>query len=356
MFNGSSLPPELSVTGDSRIIEGSGVALVHEVRNDSAGKRWKLRIDAVGLWSKAEQFKLCHKYDHDLKGFVTMDDILTPVATDSSAAHLLGTDGVRAARFAEIAERNNGRISYEDFLHTLGLSENAGFARNDWELEPAMRSAGSSVSVALVPDPAEPFRNEVLVMRHDNSDTKMRGIGYAWRSDGSLISQEKSREGEPVTWNGRSSTYTVGDEVEVDVDPIKRSVLLFVNGKHAASFPTIQCRGYQLGVQLKRARVTLLGVEYIKKDEASQGVPKPGLNVHLRKPLEAKGIEKLSPLLGEEVPEVKRLGLRAIFKPPEVNEDGELIKKVLPTEEPAFVARLEQRVSDNRAQRVCRAA
>merc|ERR1712100_357731 len=94
------------------------------------------------------------------------------------------------------------------------------------------------------------------------------------------------------------------------------SVLLFVNGQPAASFPTIPCRGYRLGVQLNRARVTLLGVHDIKRDGGSSQMPAPGLKAHLRKPLEAKGIEKLSPLLGEETPEVKRLGLRAVFREP----------------------------------------
>jgi hypothetical protein len=358
MFDVASLHPGLTalnidIKSASRCqsLEGSGVGLACEVANGSAGKRWKFRIDAVGLWSKAEQLKVCHRYDHDLKGFVTMDDITRPVATNSSAAHLLGADGVREKQFAEIAAQNNGRISYEDFLKTVGLSANAGFARQNWELEPAVRDTGGSVSVALVPDPAEPFRNEVLVTRHDNSVTKLRGIGYAWRSDGSLISQEL-RGGEPVIWNGRSSTYGVGDEVEVEVDPIGCSVLLFVNGKNVASFPTIKTRGYRLGVQLHRARVTLLGVSDIKRDGPCQTAP--GLKVYLRKPLEAQGIEKLSPLLGEEAPEVKRLGLRAIFRPGCLPEDGERPKKVAPTEDPVFKAKLEQRLADNRARRVCK--
>merc|ERR1712224_568473 len=185
--------------------------------------------------------------------------------------------------------------------------------------------------------------------------TKMRGLGYAWRSDGSLISQEL-RGGEPVTWSGRSSTYSVGDEVEVEVDPMGNTVLLFVNGNHAASFPEISCRGYRLGVQLNRARVTLLGVQDIKRDAASKGMPQPGLKGHLRKPMEAKGIEKLSPLLGEEAPEAKRLGLRAVFREPRgpscLPQEDEKPKKVAPVEDPAFKARLEARVAENQARRV----
>lgn len=374
MFDVANLPSELSATSDAKTIEGSGVGLACEVANGSAGKRWKLRIDAVGLWSKAEQLKACHKYDHDLKGFLTMDDVTKPVGTDSAAAHLLGPEGIREAELSKIAAKDNGRISYEDFLRTVGLSENAGFARKEWEFNPSVRSAGGSISVGLVPDPAEPFRNEFLVTRRGDSITKMRGTGYSWRSDGTLISQELLKDRDPITWNGRSSTYSVGDEVEVEVDPAGLTVRLFVNGQLAASFPEIPPRGYRLGVQLHRARVTLLGVQDLSHDGASRVAP--GLKGHLRKPLEAKGIEKPSPLLGEETPEVQRLGLRVVFREPrgptnmphlhhqhmeeyEVNPHQalkfELKKKVALTEEPAFQARIEARVAENRMHR-CKAA
>jgi hypothetical protein len=372
MFDVASLPPELSATNGAVTIEGSGVGLGHEIANGSAGKRWKLRVDAVGLWSSAEQVKACHKYDHNLKGFITMEDITKPVATDPAAAHLLGPDGIREAELTQIAAQNNGRISYEDFLKTVGLSENAGFARAKWEVEPAVRSAGGCVSIALVPDPAEPFRNEVLVSRRGDSATKMRGIGYSWRSDGSLISQELKSSGEPVTWTGRSSTYSVGDEVEVEVDPMGLTVRLFVNGQQKSSFPTIPCRGYRLGVQLNRARVTLLSVQDLSHAGASKGVAGPGLKAHLRKPLEQKGIEKLSPLLGEETPEVNRLGLRAVFREPrgpsnlphetqhpdqaQISPEFIAPKKIALTEHSHFQGRLEARVAENRARRVCKTA